>query len=158
MLVTRETGIIVVCGELINSKFYLDKDKAMRATYYLKTSTNWTDPTGALAAPDIRWIVSAWDFAANCASPNYPFPEKHIAIEGIPYSTNGPEFWRTPTNRPKKALKLRALFAVFIDDYDAKRLANHIKWHPEGTKYSPWWRPDNIPDNAPHLLPETSPR
>ena len=46
---------------------------------------------------------------------------------------------------------------MFIDDYEAKqlRLANHIKWHPSGTIYSPWWREDIIPDNAPYLLPET---
>ena len=77
-----------------------------------------------------------------------------MAIEGISL-TNEREFWRTKTNRPKKTIKLTALFAVFVNDYNAERLANYIKWHPRGTKYSPWWRPDNIPDNAPHLLPET---
>ena len=156
MRVTRETGIIVVCGELINSKFYRDQDNYMRAIYYIKTrGTTWTDPTGAPGAKDISWVVSAWDFAASLASPNYPFPKKVIIIEGIPL-TSGQKFWRTPTNRPKKAFKLRALFTEFVDDYDAKRLANHIKWHPPRSIYSPWWRAqDNTPDHAPHLLPES---
>ncbi|MGB0383208.1 MAG: hypothetical protein ACPGWR_00160 [Ardenticatenaceae bacterium] len=163
MRVTRDTGIIVVCGELVNSTFYLDQDNYMRATYYIRTSdATWTDPTGEPGAKNINWIVSAWDFAANCANPSYRFPEKHIAIEGIPLTkttraaTNEPEFWRTKTNRPKKTIKLTALFTEFVDDFDAERLANHIKWYRRGTKYSPWWRAeDSIPDNAPHLLPST---
>ena len=163
MRVTKDTGIIVVCGELINFTFYLDQDDYMRATYYIKTTdVEWTDPTGAPGARDVTWIVSAWDLAPrkrgepNCASPSYPFPKKHIAIEGIPSSAVEPEFWRTKTNRPKKTIKLTALFAEFVDDYSAKRLANHIKWYRLGTIYSPWWRAeDSIPDNAPHLLPST---
>lgn len=157
MLVTRNTGIIVVCGELINSKFNVDKDSGMQATYYIKTrGTNWTDPTGDIGATDISWSVWAWSAAASAANPNFLFPEKYIAIEGIPtYETTQTSFWRTPTSRPKKAIKLRALFTIFIDDYDAERLANHVKWHPPGTKYWPWWREDNTPDNAPYLLPET---
>jgi len=82
---------------------------------------------------------------------------ERIRIEGIPtIETNIQEFWRTKTNRAKKTLKLTALFTEFVDDYDAEELANHIKLHPRGTRYSPWWRAqDNTPDNAPYLLPET---
>ncbi len=160
MFVTRDTGIIVVCGELINSDFYYDQNNYMRATYYIKTTgAEWTDPTGAPGAKDVTWTVAAWDFAADSADPNHPFTEKHIAIEGIPTTKkNAQEFWRTKTGRPKKAIKLTALFTELVNDFKAKvlGLANHIKWYPRGSKYSPWWRgEDKTPDNAPYLLPET---
>ena len=38
MFVTRDTGIMVVCGELIKSKFHYDQDNYMRAVYYIKTT------------------------------------------------------------------------------------------------------------------------
>lgn len=158
MIVTRDTGIIVICGELIRSDFYVDKNSSIRATYHIKTSgTTWTDPTGAPGAKEINWTVSAWSFTARLADPeDSQWKDKHVSIEGIPtYETTITDFWRTPTGRPKKALKLRALFADYISDYDAEDLANRVAWHPPGTKYSPWWRPDNIPDDAPDLLPET---
>ena len=81
MIVTRDTGIIVVCGELIRSDFDVDKDSSMQATYYIKTSSaNWTDPTGAPGAKDISWVISAWDVAARLANPNLPWKETRRPI------------------------------------------------------------------------------
>ena len=88
----------------------------MRAIGVIKTrGTTWTDSTGGQGAKDVSWTVSAWDSAASLAQPDFPFPKKYIAIEGIPtYETTITDFWRTPTGRPKKAIKLRALFSMFI--------------------------------------------
>ena len=151
MYVRQKTGIIVVAGELINSKFKLDKDGYMRAIYYIRTTkTDWNDPTGEKGAEDTNWVVSAWDFAARLAEPDYPYPKKYIAIEGIA-GTNAHEVWRTPTNRPRKTIKLKALFTQFIDQ---ERLINTVEYYPRGTSYSPWWRPDIFDDNDPDITGE----
>ncbi len=148
MRVSQKTGIIVVAGEIINTKFKVDRDGYMRAIYEIKTTgVDWVDPTGKKGAENVNWTISAWDFAANPASPEYPYPKKHIAIEAIPKSKNV-EIWRTSTNRPRTTIKLHALFTQPIDQ---KRLFNTVKYHRRGTMYNPWWRPDIFKDNDPDI-------
>ena len=75
MIVTRDTGIIVVCGELIRSDFYIDQNSSMRATYYIKTQgTDWNDPTGGKGATarsmkvtTMRWVnLASWVLGQRC--------------------------------------------------------------------------------------------
>jgi len=163
MYVTQKNGMMVVAGEIIKSEFKEDRDGYMRAIYYIKTTgIDWTDPSEEKGAEDVTWIFSARDFAARLAEPNDSYtdriyssnaerdPEKYIAIEGIPPSGD-PKVWRTKTNRPRTTIKLKALFAQFIDQ---ERLINTVQYHPQGTMYSPWWRPDIFSDDDPDITGE----
>ena len=148
MRVSKKTGIIVVAGEIINSEFKEGKDGYMRAVYHLKTTgIDWTDPTGQKGAENVNWTISAWNYAASAADPREPYPEKHLVVEAVPESTSQ-EIFRTKTNRPRERIKLKALFAEFTD---AKRLINTIEYHPKGTMYPPWWRPDIYEDDHPAI-------
>ncbi len=155
MRVSQKTGIIVVTGKIIKTDYKVDKDGYMRGIYYLRTTgVDWTDPTGQKGAENISWTISAWHHAAEAADPHdyisemYPDqtplePKTHIVIEAIP-ENEALNIWRTENNKPRKTIKLRALFAVLIDQ---KRLINTIKYHPQGNMYPPWWRPDIYEDD-----------
>ncbi len=150
MYVSQDNGIIVVVGKIIKSDFRIDRDGYMRAIYYIKTNNpNWTDPTGQKGAENASWTISAWDFAARLADPEYPYPETYIAIEAIPESGDT-EIWRTKNNKPRKAIKLKALFTQFIEETN-QRLFNTVEYNRPGTMYPPWWRPDMYKDNDPNI-------
>lgn len=148
MYVTQENGIIIVAGKIIKSDYKIDREGYMRAIYYVKTTgVDWTDPTGQKGDEDVSWAISAWDFAARLADPEYPYPKNHIAIEAIPASDNS-EIWRTETNQPRRTIKLKALFSQFTEDTD---LINIVEYNRQGTMYDPWWRPDIFDDNDPGI-------
>ncbi len=148
MFVSQDNGIIVVAGEIIKSHCKDDKDGYTRAIYHVKTTgVKWTDPTGQEGAEDVSWTISAWDFAARLAHPEYPYPKKHIAIEAIPKDGSA-EIWRTKNNQPRTAIKLHALFTQPIEQ---ERLINTVKYHRQGERYPPWWRPDIYRDNDPSI-------
>ena len=148
MYVSQDNGIIVVAGEIIKSEYKIDRDGYMRAIYYVQTNNpNWTDPTGQEGSEIVNWTISAWDFAARLADPEYFYPEEYIAIEAIPASASS-EIWRTKKNTPRRAIKLHALFSQFVYQ---ERLFNTVKHHRRGTMYSPWWRPDEISDDDPSI-------
>ena len=150
MRVSKKTGIVVVAGEIINSEFKVGKDGYMRATYEIKTTgVDWTDPTGQKGAENVNWTISAWNYAASAAHPKYPYPKKHIVIEAVPESTSQ-EIFRTKNNRPRERIKLHALFTQPIDS-GKERLINTVKYHPKGTMYPPWWRPDIYSDDDPNI-------
>ena len=82
MRVSQKNGIIVVVGKVLRSHYKIDRDGYMRAIYYVQTNNpNWTDPTGQKGSEVVNWTISAWDFAARLADPEYPYPKEHIAIE-----------------------------------------------------------------------------
>ena len=157
--VSKKTGIIVIAGKIINSKFKVDKDGVMFATYYVQTTgIDWTDPTGQKGAENVKWTISAWNHAADAADPHdyisemFPDetplePKTHIVIEAIP-ENESKDIWRTKDNKPRESIKLKALFAVLIDQ---ERLINTIEYHPRGTMYPPWWRPDIYEDDDPAI-------
>ena len=150
MYVSQDNGIVVVGGEIIKSDFKVDKEGVMFAIYYLKTNNvNWTDPTGQKGSENVNWIMEAWDFAARLADPEYPYPEKHIIIEAYPPS-GGTDIWRTALNKPRKAIKLKALFTQPIDE-GKEDLINTVEYNRPGTMYPPWWRPDIYKDNDPNI-------
>ena len=151
MRVSQKNGIIIVCGEVIKSDFKINREGVMFAIYYIRTTgVDWTDPTGQKGAENVNWAISAWDFAASPADPEYPYPKKHIALEAIPKSDSA-DIWRTENNHPRKRIKLKALFSQFIEDDD---LINTVEYNRRGTSYSPWWRPDIFDDDDPSITGE----
>ena len=150
MRVSQKNGIIVVIGKLIKSDFKIDREGYMRAIYYVQTNNpNWTDPTGQEGSEIVNWTISAWDFAARLADPEYFYPEEYIAIEAIPASASS-EIWRTKKNTPRRAIKLHALFSQFIDS-GKEYLVNTVQYHRQGTMYPPEWRPDIFRDDDPDI-------
>lgn len=154
MYVRQDNGIIVVGGKVINSKYTTDKNGLIKAVYYIRTfAVNWTDPTGATGASRIDWVVYASGFAARLASPSSPFDfeTNQIIIEGTPIGyTSAEKFWRKG-KRAKQRFKLKALFTEIIEDdqiEDGSPLVNYIAYHPQGSRYNPWWRPDIFPDTT----------
>ncbi len=150
MYVSQKTGIVVLGGEIISSTFKVGRDGKMLATYEIQTTgVDWTDPTGQKGAKSIKWLISAWNYAASAADPEEPYPEKYLIVEAIPESTKQ-EVFRTETNRPKETIKLKALFAEPIRE-GRERLINTVKYHRPGTMYPPWWRPDMYKDDDPNI-------
>ena len=157
--VSNPEGLVVVCGKLRRRTSGSLPSGEIKAQYELiTTNDSWDDPTGNQGATQIVWKVFARGihafFGNSRRVPDY------LVVEGIIIpSYSGQTFyelWRTKSGRPRKTVRLKALYVgepnfpggvylsqsdpIFAEIYHERNaLKNSVTYYPQGATFDGWW-------------------